>query len=99
MNAIFDLHTDCPRSGDSYYLVRAFPLQHQLVCTIGGLNAPKDKDAFLKTLGLNPAAMIATPGLLVACSTRSSPETVLLEKHNIVTSVLILHYIVGKHLR
>ena len=44
--------------------------------------------------------MIAVQGLLVACDTRSNPEMVLLEKHNIVTPVLILRYfIVGKHSR
>ena len=70
---------DYARSGDSHYPVRAFPLWRQLVCTIGRLNAPKDKVAFLKTPGMNPAAMIAMQGLLIACSTRSSPETVLLK--------------------
>ena len=91
---------DCARSGDSYYPVRAFPLWRQLVCTLGGLNAPKDKVAFLKTLGMNPAAVIAMQGLLVACNTSSSPETVLLEKHSVVTLVLFLHYfIIGKHSR
>jgi hypothetical protein len=70
---------DCARSGDSFYPVRAFPLRRQLVCTLGGLNAPKDKVAFLKTPGTNPAAVIATQGLLIACGTRSSPETVLFE--------------------
>ena len=49
------------------------------MCTLGGLNAPKDKVTFLKTWGVNPAAMIAMQGLLIACSMRSSPETVLLE--------------------
>ena len=59
-----------------------------------------DKVAFLKTPGMNPAAMIATQGLLVACGTLSSLETVLLEKHNTVTSVLFLcYFIVGKHSR
>ena len=62
------------------------------MCTLGGLNAPKDKVTFLKTPGTNPAAMIATQGLLVACSTRSSPEKVFLEKHSIVMPVLFLHY-------
>src|SRR3990170_9133214 len=91
---------DYARSGDSYYPVRAFPLRRQLVCTLGGLNAPKDKVAFHKTPGMNPVAVIATQGLLVACSTRSSPKTVLLEKHSVVTPVLILPYfILGKHLR
>ena len=85
-------------SSDSYYLVRAFPLWCQLICTIGGLNTPKDKVAFLKAPGMNPAAVIAMQGLLVACSTRSSPETVLLEKHSVVTLMLILcYFIVGKH--
>jgi len=79
LNAISGLQTHYARSGDSYYLVRAFPLWHQLVCTLGGLNTPKDKVAFLKTPGMNPAAMTATQVLLVACNTRSSPETVLLE--------------------
>ena len=82
------------------YPVRAFPLWRQLVCTLGGLNTPKDKVAFLKTLGMNPAAMIAMRGLLVVCSTRSSPKTVLLKKHSVVTRVLILHYfIIAKHSR
>ena len=40
----------------------------RLVCTLGGLNAPKDKVTFLKTLGVDPAAMIARQGLLIALS-------------------------------
>ena len=49
---------------------------------------------------MNPAAMIAMQGLLIACSTCSSLETVLLEKHSIVMPVLILRYfIIGKHSR
>ena len=84
----------------SYYPVRAFPLWRQLVCTLGGLNAPKDKVAFLKTPGMNHAAVIAMQGLLIACNTRSSPDWVLLEKHSVVMLVLILRYfIVGKHSR
>ena len=55
---------------------------------------------FFKTPGMNPAAVIATQGLLVACSMHSSPETGLLEKNSIVTPVLILRYfVVGKHSR
>ena len=79
MNAISGLQIDYARSSDSYYPVRAFPLWRQLVCTLGGLNAPKDKVAFLKTSGMNLAAVIARQGLLIACSMRSSLETVLLE--------------------
>ena len=49
---------------------------------------------------MNPAAMIATQGLLVACSTCSSLETVLLKYHGVVTPVLILRYFtIGKHSR
>ena len=49
---------------------------------------------------MNPAAVIATHGLLVACNTRSSPKTVLLEKHNVVTLVLFLRYfIIDKYSR
>ena len=67
------------------------------MCTLGGLNMPKDKVTFLKTSGMNPVAMIATQGLLIACSTRSNPKTVLLEKHSVVTPVLFLRYfILGK---
>ena len=70
------------------------------MCTLGGLNTPKDKVTFLKTPSVNPAAVIATQGLLVAWSTRSSPETVLLEKHSVVTPVLFLRYfIIGKYSR
>ena len=91
---------NCTTSGDSYYQVRALPLWRQLFYTLGGLNTPKDKVTFLKTLGMNHVDMIAMQGLLVACSTRSSPETVLLEKQSVVTLVLILRYfIVGKQSR
>ena len=77
--AIFILKADSARPSDSFHPVRAFPPRRQLVCTLGGLNEAKDKVAFLKTLGMNPETMIATQGLLIACSTRSSPETILLE--------------------
>ena len=49
------------------------------MCTLGGLNAPKDKVAFLKTPAMYPAAMIAMQGLLVACIKHSILETVLLK--------------------
>ena len=49
---------------------------------------------------MNPTAVIATQGSLVACNMCSSPETVLLEKHSVVTPVLFLRYfIVGKYSR
>ena len=49
---------------------------------------------------MNPVAVIATQGLLIACSMHSNPETVLLEQHNVVTLGLILcYFIVGKHSR
>mgnify|MGYP005824174765 CR=1 FL=1 len=91
---------DCARSGDSYYPVRAFPLWRQIVCTLGGLNMPKDKVTFLKAPGMNPAAVIAMQGLLVACSTHSSPDMLLLEEHGIVMLLfLLLYFIVGKYSR
>jgi hypothetical protein len=100
LNAIFGLQTDCAGSGDSYYPVRAFPLRHQIVCILGRLNVPKDKVAFLKAPGMNPTAVIATQGLLIACSTRSSPEAVLLKEDGIVMLVLLLlYFIVGKYSR
>ena len=87
-------------SGDSYYPVRDFPLWRQLVCTLGRLNAPKEKVAFLKAPGMNLAAVIAMQGLLIACSMHSSPETVLLKEHVIVMPVLLLlYFIVGKYSR
>ena len=58
-NAIFGLKADSAGPSDSYYLIRAFPLQRQLVGILGRLNAPKNKVAFLKASGMNPAAMIA----------------------------------------
>ena len=68
------------------------------ICLI--LDEPEHQIAFLKNPGHNPTAVIAVQGLLVACSTRTSLETVLLKKPNIVTPVLFLRYfIVGKYLR
>ena len=99
-DAIFGLQTDCDMFGDSNYPVRAFPIRRQLVCTHGRLNAPKDKVAFLKTPGMNPTAVIAERGLLIACSMHSSPETVLLKKHNVIMLVLFMcYFIVGKYSR
>nr|XP_020159210.1 uncharacterized protein LOC109744499 [Aegilops tauschii subsp. strangulata] len=64
------------------------------------LNTPKDKVAFLKALGMDPAAMIAAQGLLIACSTYGSSETVLLKENGIVMSVLLLlYFIIGKKSR
>ena len=58
-DTIFGLQADCARPGDSYYPIRAFPLRRQLVGILGGLNAPKNKDAFLEASGFNFAAMVA----------------------------------------
>ena len=46
--AIFGLKADSARPSDSFHPVRAFPLRRQLVGILGGLNAPKNKVAFLK---------------------------------------------------
>ena len=58
-NAIFGLQADYAGPGDSYYPIRAFPLRRQLVGILGGLNAPKNKVAFLEASGFNFAAMVA----------------------------------------
>ena len=64
-NGIFGLQADCARPGDPCYLIRAFPLWHQLVGILGQLNTPKNKVAFLKASGVNLAAMVVAQGLLV----------------------------------
>ena len=47
-NAIFGLKADSARPSDSFHPIRAFPLRRQLVGILGGLNAPKNKVAFLE---------------------------------------------------
>ena len=91
---------DYARTSDSYYQVRAFPLWCQLICTLGELNAPKDKVAFLETSGINFAAMIATQSLLVASGSHSSLETVFLKEQRIILSqLLLLELIISEHSR
>ena len=70
-DSIFGLQADCTRPSDSFHPVRAFPLRRQLVGILGGLNAPKNKVAFLETSGINFAAMVAVQSLLVASSSYS----------------------------
>ena len=55
-NGIFGLQADSAGPGDSYYLIRAFPLRCQLVGILGRLNMPKNKVAFLKAPGMNLAS-------------------------------------------
>ena len=99
-DTIFGLHADCARPGDSYYPIRAFPLRRQLVGILGRLNAPKNKVAFLKTSGMNLAAMVAVQGLLVACSSHSRPKTIFLkERHVILPQLLLLKLVISEHLR
>ena len=65
-NAIFGLKADSARPSDSFHPVRAFPLRRQLVGILGGLNAPKNKVAFLETSGVNfaplPVILYNIPG-------------------------------------
>ena len=82
--SIFGLQADCARPGDSYYPIRAFPLWRQLVGILGRLNVPKNKVAFLKAPGTNPAAMVAAQGLLVACCSHSHPKTIFLEERRVI---------------
>src|SRR3954468_16722507 len=47
-SAIFVLKADSTGPPDSSHLVRAFPLQRQLVMILSGRSAPKNKVAFLE---------------------------------------------------
>ena len=58
-NAIFGLKADSAGPSDSFHPIRAFPLRRQLVGILGGLNAPKNKVAFLEASGIDFAAMVA----------------------------------------
>ena len=99
-NAIFGLQADCAGPGDSYYPIRAFPLWRQLVGILGRLNAPKNKVAFLKTSGMNLAAMVAAQSLLVACYSHSRPEMIFLkERCVILAQFLLLKLIISEHSR
>ena len=99
-SAIFGLKVDSPRTSDSFHPVRAFPLRRQLVGILGGLNAPKNKAAFLEASGLNFAAMVAAQRLLVSCSSYSSLKTIFLKEQRVVLSQLfLLKLIISEHLR
>ena len=99
-NAIFGLKADSARPSDSFHPVRAFPLRRQLVGILGGLNAPKNKVAFLETSGINFAAMVAAQSLLVSSSSYSSLKTVLLKEQRVILSqLLLLKLIISEHSR
>ena len=99
-NAIFGLKADSARPSDSFHPVRAFPLRRQLVGILGGLNAPKNKVAFLEASGFNFAAMIAAQSLLVSSSSYSSLKTIFLKEQCVVLSQLfLLKLIVSEHSR
>ena len=99
-NAIFGLKADSARPSDSFHPIRAFPLRRQLVGILGGLNAPKNKVAFLETSGLNFAAMIAAQSLLVLSSSYSSLKMVLLKEQRVILSqLLLLKLIISEHSR
>ena len=99
-NAIFGLKADSARPCDSSHPIRAFPLRRQLVGILGGLNAPKNKVAFLKAPGMNLAAMVAAQGLLVACCSHSRPKTIFLKEQRVVLPQLfLLKLIISEHSR
>src|SRR6187399_550314 len=99
-NAIFGLKADNARPSDSFHPVRAFPLWRQLVGILGGLNAPKNKVAFLETSGINFAAMVAAQSLLVSSSSYSSLKTVFLKEQRVILSqLLLLELIISEHSR
>src|SRR3954471_976891 len=79
-NAIFGLKADSARPSDSFHPVRAFPLWRQLVGILGGMNASKNKVAFLETSGVNFVAMVVAQSLLVASSSHSSLKTIFLKE-------------------
>ena len=99
-NAVFGLKADSARPCDSSHPIRAFPLQRQLVGILGGLNAPKNKVAFLETSGINFAAMVAAQSLLVSSSSYSSLKTILLKEQRVILSqLLLLKLIISEHSR
>ena len=99
-DSIFGLQADCAGPGDSYYPIRAFPLWRQLVGILGGLNAPKNKVAFLEASGINFAAMVAAQSLLVSSSSYSNLKTIFLKEQRVVSPQLfLLKLIVSEHSR
>ena len=99
-NAIFGLKADSARPRDSSHPIRAFPLRRQLVGILGGLNAPKNKVAFLETSGINFAAMVAAQSLLVSSSSYRGLKTVFLkEQRAILSQLLLLKLIISEHSR
>ena len=76
------------------------PLRRQLVGILGGLNAPKNKVAFLEASGLNFAAMVAAQSLLVSSSSYSGLKMVLLKEQRVILSqLLLLKLIISEHSR
>ena len=99
-NAIFGLKADSAGPSDSFHPIRAFPLRRQLVGILGGLNAPKNKVAFLEAPGFNFAAMVAMQSLLVASGSHSSLKTVFLKEQRVILSqLLLLELIISEHSR
>ena len=99
-NAIFGLKADSAGPCDSSHPIRAFPLRRQLVGILGGLNAPKNKVAFLEASGINFAAMVGAQSLLVSSSSYSSLKTILLKEQRVILSQLLLvKLIISEHSR
>ena len=99
-NAIFGLKADSAGPCDSFHPIRAFPLRRQLVGILGGLNAPKNKVAFLEASGLNFAAMVVAQSLLVSSSSYSSLKTIFLKEQRVVLPQLfLLKLIISEHSR
>ena len=99
-NVIFSLKADSAGPSDSFHPIRAFPLWCQLAGILGGLNAPKNKVAFLEASGFNFADKVAAQSLLVSSSSYSSLKTVLLKEQRVVLSqLLLLKLIISEHSR
>ena len=98
--AIFGLKADSARPSDSFHPIRAFPLRRQLVGILGGLNAPKNKVAFLEASGINLAAMVVTQSLLVTSSSYRSLKTIFLEEQRVILpQLLLLKLTISEHSR
>src|SRR6187399_487118 len=96
--AILSLKADSAGPCDLFHSIRAFPLRRQLVGILGGLNAPKNKVAFLETSGFNLAAMVAAQSLLVSSSSYSSLKTVFLKEQCVILPrLLLLELIVSEY--
>ena len=98
--AIFGLKADNTGPSDFVLPDKGLPTVRQLVGILGGLNAPKNKVAFLEASGINFAAMVVTQSLLVASSSYNSLKTIFLKEQRVILpQLLLLKLIISEHSR